>query len=235
MTKKTSLDEESDEDLFLYMACRDTPKEVSQAEDACEVLHHRYIDRLFKRCFNMLKSYPDAHTRAAELASAALFRAYERAETYKIDENCSNPSARTLKWLARIARNIFRDTLRNPKRPNQLNVVDLEVNTEHYDSSDFAALFLGENDSVHSEELKIRVAEAYDSLKPRAQTVLLETLIQRDRSPGRKYMLRGSARVLADRLDTTPENLRRIRHNGVKAINAYVEKHMNQTTEAGDD
>ena len=52
----------------------------------------------------------------------------------------------------------------------------------------------------------------------------IETLVQRDRSRGRTYMLKGSAAVLADRLETTTANLRRIRMNGIKKINAHIEK-----------
>ena len=233
MTTQTSMQEETDEDLFLYMACKDNPEDKPLAEMAVAELHRRYLKRLYARCFKMVFSQPDPETLAADLASAALARAYEKAETYRSHPDGSASSSRTFSWLCKIALNIFRDFLRNPKRPGSLafNVIELDVNAEMYLPEEFAALYCDDKEQLSTQADYQLVAEVFDTLDARTQRVLVETLIQRDKSPGRTYMLRGSAELLANRLGTTPANLRRIRKNGIRKINEYINQHKHTSQE----
>ena len=179
-----------------------------------------------------MRAYPDSETWAHELTQATLFRAYERADQFRLDPDGNDRASRTRAWLCKIALNIFRDHLRNPERPGPLsNVVDLDVNAEQYSPEDFSALFLGDESTSHSRHHHKRVAEAFDQLDDRTQRVLLETLLQRQKSPGRTYMLRSTAQRFADRMQTSTDNVRRIRRNGIKQINAYVNRHMNNDAE----
>ena len=224
MTKRTSMEGETDEDLFIYIACATSPSEIVEAEQAFAEIHRRYFKGLYARCQRMLQAYPDGEAKAQELAMTAMARAYEKADKYKPDPKGGSGSSRTRAWLCKIAEHMYRDHLRNPRRPGPLNVIELDVNAEQYSPEDFAAMYLEDETMSYSRYHYKLVAEGYDALDDRTKTVLIETLVQRDRSRGQTYMLKGSAAVLADRLGTTTANLRRIRMNGIKAINSYVDK-----------
>ena len=216
---------ETDEDLFVYMACADSPADKPIADKAYEELHRRYIKQLYARCLRMVSSFPNPENLAQDLACAALARAYEKAETYQSNSEKSASTTRTISWLCKIALNIFRDHLRNPKRPGPLNVVDLNVYPEDYSSMDFAALYYQDKPHVKTQQEYYLVAKAFDALDERTQRVLIETLEMREKSPSGKYMLRGTAQQMAERLETTTFNLRRIRMKGTQYINNYVIQH----------
>ena len=229
VTIQTSMHEETDEDLFLYMAFKDS--DTSMADEAFTEVHRRYIKRVYAYCLKMVSSYPDSETLAEDIASAALAKAYDRAETYQANSNGSDSVSPTFAWLCKIATNIFRDYLRNPGRPGPLNVIELDVGAEMYSPQDFAALYCENQPQLNTQAEYKLVAQAFETLDARTQSVLIETLVQRSRSPGRTYMLRGTAELLANRLATTPENVRRIRRNGVSKINEYVGQHKRTISE----
>lgn len=231
MTKQASMHEETDEDLFLYMACAETAADRPLADGAYAEIHRRYVKRLYARCLRMVSSYPDPETMAMDLASAALARAYEKAEKYQTDPEDSLGAVRTFGWLCKIAENIFRDHIRNPERPGPLNVIDLDVNAEMYAPEDFASLFCEDQSPPRTLLDYQLVARAFDVLDARTKTVLIETLVHRGRSPGRTHMLRGTTTALAKRLETSTANLRLIRRKGLRQINAYVEQHKNELLE----
>ena len=231
MTKQTLMQEETDEDLFLYMACGDYPTDRPMADEAFTELHRRYIMRVYAYCLKMVSSYSDSETLATDIASAALTKAYDRAETYQANPKGSDSVSPTFAWLCKIATNIFRDNLRNPDRPGPLNVIELDVGAEMYSPQDFAALYCDDQPQLNTQAEYKLVAQAFETLDARTQSVLIETLVQRSRSPGRTYMLRGTAELLANHLETTPENLRRIRRNGVIKINEYVGQHKRTMSE----
>ena len=218
---------ESDEDLFIYIACAALPAEKVVADAAFAEVHRRFLKGLYARCLRMLRAYPDGESKAEDLAMVTMAKAYEKAHKYILEHNGGAGSSRTMAWLCKIAENMFRDHLRNPRRPGPLNVIELDVNAEQYAPEDFAALYLGGKTMFYSRHHYQLVAEAFDTLDDRTKTVLIETLVQRDRSRGRTYMLKGSAAVLANRLGTTTANLRHIRMKGIKKINAYIEKNKN--------
>ena len=235
MANKTAMVEESDEDLFVYMACANDPEDQVLKNAAFHELHRRYSKNLYARCLKMVRAYPDSETLAQALTSVTLHRVYDRADQYRPDPDGNDRPTRTLAWLCTIARNLFLDYLRNPERPGPLssNVVDLDVTAEQYSPEDFAALYLEGESTSHSRHHYQRVAEGFDQLNERTQIVLVETLLQRQNSPGRTYMFRGTAQRLANRLKTSTDNVRRIRRNGIRQINEYVNRHMNNGAETG--
>ena len=236
MTKRTSMEGMTDEDLFIFIACAESPADKVLANAALAELHRRYIKGLYARCVRMLSAYPDSETMAQQLAQVTLARAFERAHQFQPSPDGAAGSSRTLAWLCKIALNLLRDYTRNPDRPGPLsNVVDLDVNAEQYSPEDFAFLHLQDDSASHTPHHYQLVAEAFKALDDRTQIVLLETLLQRQRSPGRTYMLRKTAAALADRIGSSAENVRRIRMLGMKAINAYLEKHNNNKTETDDE
>ena len=228
MAERTSMQEETDEDLLLYMAFADMPGDKTNADDALKELHRRYVKRVYARCRVMFKAYDAGESMAEELTQATFSRAYERAETYKPAPEGVESSSWTLGWLCKIASRIFLDFRRNPERPGPLKVIDLDVHVEEYSPEDFAGLYCEGVEPAYTHHEFHLVAEAFDTLDERTQIVLVETLVQRQRSPGRTYMLRGTSEALAARINTSTDNLRQIRSKGIKKISEYVAQH--QTT-----
>ena len=219
------MQEETDEDLLLYMACVDTPADRAYADKALEELHRRYVLRLYARCQMMFKAHDGGESMAEELTQAAFFRAYERAETYKPAPEGVSSSSWTVGWLSKIALRILLDFRKNPDRPGPLKVITLDVHAEDYSPDEFAGLYREGVEPAYTHYELCLVAEAFETLDERTQIVLVETLVQRRRSPRRTYMLRKTAETLAVRIYTSTDNLRQIRKKGLKKISEYVEQH----------
>ena len=236
MTERTSMEGKTDEDLFIDMAFTDSAEDRANADLAYQELHRRYVKIVYGRCLRMVSKYPDPETLAWDMTSAALARAYERAETYRPGPEGEAGASRTVAWLCKIALHLFLDYRKNPNRPGPLsNVVDLDVHAEQYSPEDFAALYLEDESQSYSRQHYQLVREAFEILDERTQIVLIETLLQRQRSPGRTYMLRKTAQALADRVGTSTDNVRRIRRLGLQQINAYVDKQKNKKAELDDE
>ena len=236
MTERTSMESKTDEDLFIDMAFTDSAEDRANADAAYEELHRCYVKIVYTRCIRMISKYPDAETLAWDMTAGALAKAYERAETYQSGEEGEAGASRTIAWLCKIALNLFLDYRKNPKRPGPLsNVVDLDVHAEQYSPEDFAAFYLEDDSQAYSRQHYQLVAEAFAALNERTQIVLMETLLQRQRSPGRTYMLRKTAAALAARVGTSTDNVRRIRRLGIQQINEYVDQYKNNKAETHHD
>lgn len=207
--------EQSDEDLFLYMSFYDDPADRVQAEAAFEELHRRYFAELLERCRRYCRRRQQPIEVAEDLASQVMYRALKRAETYK-----AGPApGRTMAWLSTIAYNILCDAGRNPYRPSVIgSVLEPDLGAESYSAEDFVQLYHQFESPLQTLAHRQAVAAAFSELDERAQNVLIETLIQRSRSPNQTYMYRGTARQLAERLGLTTDNVRRIRCDSLKAI-----------------
>jgi RNA polymerase sigma factor (sigma-70 family) len=226
MVGSIDMDVASDDDLFLYMSFYDQPGDRVTAEAAFGVFHGRYATELHARCRTICNRYRQPNSFAEDLVSLTLHRALKGANTYK------GPSTRgrTMAWLCRIARNALIDAHRNPNRPNLLNnATETDLGAENYSPEDFTNLYHEFESPLLSQEHWKLVTQAFEELDERTQRVLVETLVQRAKSPKHQYMYRGTAALLADRLGITVENLRRIRLNGMKALEAKLKSYQTQT------
>ncbi|GFE91050.1 hypothetical protein GCM10011488_60040 [Steroidobacter agaridevorans] len=215
--------EQSDEDLFVYMSFIDNASDRPVAEAAFAEVHRRYAAELYSRCRDLCRRLGQPTSLAEDLVSLTLTRALDRAETYR----GPGTSARTMAWLCKIARNALIDAHRNPHRPSSIGSgSDSDLGAEIYSAQDFASLYHQFESPLATREHWTRVAAAFQELDERCQRVLLETLLQRSKSPGQSYMYRGTAALLAERLGITPENLRRIRYKGMKAISEKLQQCM---------
>ena len=167
MTKQASMHEETDEFLFLCMACADEPLDKPMADEAFTEIHRRYVKPVYARCLKMVSSYPDPETLAKDLTTAAFTKAYDRAETYQPNPDGSTSDSRTIAWLCKIALNIFLDFRRNPKRPGPVNIVELDVYSEDYALEDFAMLYCEDQPQLNTQAEYRLVAMAFDTLDTR--------------------------------------------------------------------
>jgi DNA-directed RNA polymerase specialized sigma24 family protein len=166
-----------------------------------------------------------AESFAEDLASATLVKAAESAHTFVDGEEPSTHASRTRAWLGTIAWHLLVDMQRNPNRPGPLTGSQEEIPFDDYSTEDFAALYCdGERMPRDVETIRL-VEDAISTLEERTRQVLMRTILQRQRSPGRSYVYRGSADALANRIGTTRVNIRRIFGVSVRAIATFVAHH----------
>ena len=157
-----------------------------------------------------------------DLASCTLAKAVEKARTFVDAADGADQSRRTLAWLLQIARNMLIDSQRNPHRPGPITGPQDRLNIEDYSDEEFAALLCDGKTLTRDRRTIQRVRDAFALLDDRTRSILAETVLQRQRSPGRSYMYRGSAEALAQRWRTTTINIRRIRRAGLRTIASFV-------------
>jgi len=221
VSAKQTMRDEPDSALLYYISCRNGAEDRSVSDAATAEFYKRYAVSLLNRCRRICDQFGstfDAH----DLFSATIAKAIDRADTFDLADEAASGRRRTLGWLARIARNLLVDTLRNPRRSGPLTGVQEPIPFEDYSAEEFAALFC-DGVTLPRDLHTIRlVQEAFVTLDERTRQILTHTVLQRQRSPKGSYVFRGEMAALAKRLGTTPVNLRRIRSIGVKALANYV-------------
>lgn len=213
---------ETDGSLLYYMSCRDCDADRVISDAATKEFHRRHVAGLVGRCRRICRTLAAGDDFALDLASWTLAKAVEKADTFVDAVDTSNQSKRTLGWLQQIARNMLVDSQRNPFRTGPITGAQDQVPIEDYSNEEFAALLCDGKTLPRDIKTIGRVQRALATLDDRTRAVLAHTVLQRQRSPGRSYMYRGSAEALASRWDTTTVNIRRIRRAGIRAIAMFV-------------
>lgn len=217
--------EEADGSLLYYISCRDCDADRTLSDAAATEFNRRYGSALYRRCRRVCRTLGVSEDTALDLVSCTLVKAAEKFETFIDAPDAIPPSVRTLRWLGTIARNLLVDSLRNPNRPGPITGAGTSVAIEDYSDTEFAAL-LCDGKSIARDRRTIElVRQGLAMLDQRTRSVLAHTILQRQRSPQGSYMYRGSAKALAESLSTTPENVRRIRREGMKALARFVRGH----------
>jgi DNA-directed RNA polymerase specialized sigma24 family protein len=213
---------ETDGSLLYYMSCRDCDADREISDAATKEFHRRHAAGLIGGCRRICRLLVVADDFAFDLASCTLARAVEKAATFVDVADETEQTRRTLAWLRQIARNMLVDSQRNPFRPGPITGSQDRVPIEDYSDEEFAVLLCDGKTlprDIHTIGL---VQRALATLDDRTRAVLAQTVLQRQRSPGRSYMYRGSAEALAGRWGTTTVNIRRIRRAGLRAITKFI-------------
>lgn len=206
-----------DEDLFLYIAVdQNTP----EGKLALNELWKRHSSWLNKQCVKICNIYNQGNSIADDLACATFKKAIDRAETYTniVDSKDEKNFKRTRAWLGTIAKRILIDTFRNPKRAIYSSPIDFEISLEQFSTQDFVEWFIKQNDVRHSTEALSVIGNEFKKLDKREQRVIIETILQRDKSPSEKYVLRGASTRLANELGVSPDSIRQIRKRALSKI-----------------
>jgi len=219
--------EESDADLLYYMSCRENIGDRAVADLAIAEFHRRHAVGLLDRCRKICRQLGSVID-PEDLFAVTLVKAIERAETFIPATDRELQPMRTLGWLAKIARNLHIDQLRNPNRSGPLAGIQEPLPIEDYSTEDFAALYCDGHSLPRDLETIRLVQDALLTIDARTRLVIAHTVLQRQRSPGRSYVFRGQMKALADQLGTTTVNLRRIRSLGIKAIADFVRTNRGQ-------
>lgn len=214
---------ETDGTLLYFMSCRGCDADRALSDSATREFYDRHAAGLIAGCRRICRTLATGDDFAMDLASYTLAKAAERHHTF-VDAavNPDDQARRTLAWLLQIARNMLIDSQRNPNRPGPITGAQDRVPIEDYSDEDLAALLCDGKSLARDRKTIQYVREALTRLDDRTRAVLAETVLQRQRSPGRSYMYRGSAEALAQRWGTTTINIRRVRRAGLRSIAAYV-------------
>ena len=216
--------DEADGNLLYYMSCRDRAADCALSDAAAREFYRRHSQLLLDRCMRICRQFGSV-VDPVDLFAATWAKAIERAETFVAATDAAVQPARTLGWLAQIARHLHIDRLRNPHRAGPLTGDQERIPIEDYSTEEIAALYC-DTRTLPRDLATIRLVQAaLLTLDERARRVITHTVLQRQRSPGRSYVFRGEMQALADELGTTTVNLRRIRSIGGKAIAEYVRTH----------
>lgn len=215
--------QETDEMLFLHLACRSI--DPGMADNALRVLWGRHKDYLRKSCQRLCWQFKVEIARADDLASVTWTKVNDRAEQYRVGDDPSFDAQvnRTRAWMNKIAEHQLIDWLRNPHLADRIGGKELDRGVEDYSSEEFAKLCAKEFQAENSAYRLSLVAQAFDEvLNERERLVLRATVVHRSYSPGGTYMERGSATALAAKLNTTAPALRKCRQRAFAKIVAFV-------------
>ena len=215
---------ESDRSLFTYLAFYETdPIEANNA--LCELMR-RYEAMLRYRCSQICHKFPSLEISGDELTNRTFLKATQRAATYKpLEKVNAKPEEHiryTSAWLFKIAQRLLFDIGRQSDRalPYEQEITD----PIPLSPTDVAALLVGANPGPFGSSDKRFIAQAFESLREDWQIVVVWTVDKQMRSPSGRYMNRGSLTALADRLHTTPANIRQIRKRAYDAIGRAVKQ-----------
>lgn len=215
--------QETDEMLFLHLACRSI--DPGMADHALRVLWDRHGAYLRKSCQRLCRQFKVDIVWADDLASVTLKKVNDRADQYRPadDKSFDAQVHRTCAWMNTIAENQLIDWLRNPHLANRVGGKELDRAVEDYSSEEFAQLCAKKFQAENSSYRLSLVAQAFDEvLNEKEQLVLRATVVHRSYSPAGTYMERGSATTLAAKLNTTAAALRKRRQRAFEKIASFV-------------
>jgi DNA-directed RNA polymerase specialized sigma24 family protein len=218
----SQLELETDEVLFLHLACRTV--DPATADEALQVLWTRHRDYLLRSCHRLCRHLGVDTGRVDDLAAATWAKVNERADQYLVGAACTFDAQvrRTRAWMNTIAEHQLIDWLRNPHRaipPDER----LDRSVEDYSSQDFAALCAGRFQAHGSSYRLSLIARAFDELlSEKEQFVLRATVVHSSYSPKGTYMQRGSTTALAATLSITAAGVRKCRSRAFQKIADFL-------------
>ena len=200
----------SDAVLLTLMAQRHT--DAATARLAWEEFYHRHCAYLYNvACRVGIVNASDCY----DLVHETFLRVFEKANTFKGDGTTDSAQSRrqVRAWIGRIAHNIFQDMLRRLKG-------DRAAAIRLQDDAKIRPQAVGPDDPP-SPVLQA-ILQAIDSLSEREQEIIRVTW--QYYTPGQKQQRLPHDVVarLARDLNTTPENLRKIRQRAVRKIKAML-------------
>jgi RNA polymerase sigma factor (sigma-70 family) len=205
---------EEDAELLTYISWK--TEYPGHARSAWAVFYARHIPFVYKVCLKVTKG-TRLESHAEDLAADTMIRAFEKAGSYR-DDRTLDPHGRRRRvraWLSAIAENIINDVLRGQPLDREIDV-----------GPDRWREFQGPaNDEFVSTNFEIveAVEEAFrTALDEREAEVLRVTMHYYDGLKKNQRLPNDVADDLARRLDTTSENLRKIRERAKKKVREFL-------------
>lgn len=213
-----------DEDLLAWMARRDDEESATTAQAAFAAFYERHEGFVYKACRWRLSDLIDEAT-TEDLVDDTFIRAYERAGTFRPSES-SDPDqrrGRVRAWLVTIAKRLLYSSFRAKKGAKEEQLTDEEW--ERLDEITCGRA------SAEPEPMEHRlVREAFEQLNDKQKLVVEATLDSFKVEPGRKQqrLSNEDSKALADKLGTTPEDVRQTRRRAYRKIREYVQARLQQ-------
>ena len=210
--RSQQMDQEADDLLLCYMACKETADDYSNSRDAFGSFYRRHIKYLFSVC----KGFVDDND-LPDLVQETFFRAYQKADTFK-DQGAHDPiriSRLVRAWLGKIAENIKNEWYRSDS-------VNRDV---IYDSENIETVPAIEKSDVNHEnpsEIERLFFEAFDFLSDRERDVLRSYWNYFDPRKVHNRLPNVVVNELSIRWETTSENIRQIKSRAEKKVKDYV-------------
>jgi RNA polymerase sigma factor (sigma-70 family) len=213
-----------DEDLLAWMATRDDEESAAKSQAAFAAFYNRYEGYVYNRCRGRFSGFIDEDT-TKYLVGDTFLRVYEKAGTFRPSE-ASDPDQRRRElkaWLVTIAANRLFSSFRAYKGAQEVQLTDEEWAQLDEDTCGGV--------SAESEPLEHRlVREAFEQLNDKQKLVVEATLDSFKVEPSRKQQRLSNevSKALADKLGTTPEDVRQIRRRAYRKMREYVQARLQQ-------
>jgi RNA polymerase sigma factor (sigma-70 family) len=205
---------DSDTDLLTYMSWRET--DAANARAAGGAFYDRHLRYVFVVCRNAAQRYFLGDDCVDDLVSETFQRVYEHAGMFTTGgiTDVDQLRMRVRSWLGAIARNVVNDELRGRQTTPERNLSpDAWLRRPQEVAPDESALALLVSRSLE------------EALDDREREVIRVTY--QGYKPGAEHQRLSNEDVaaLAKSLQTTPDNLRKIRRNALLKIQTYVASH----------
>lgn len=214
---QAELADETDADLLVYMALAADDAAVAAA--AWQELYRRHARYLYAVCLRAYGNLLGGPAGVGDLVADTFGRAYEHAERFDAGGivEAERLRRRVRAWLGRIAHRLVQTVLRGRSR----------VRCVLLDQDQWQQVAERGEPAAADPERTEPVRRAIESLSEREQVVIRVTFqwYQPDRAHQR--LPNDVAAELAGFLQTTPENLRQIRHRALKKIEASLRSEGN--------
>jgi RNA polymerase sigma factor (sigma-70 family) len=202
---------ENDEDLLTYMSMgEDDPL---GAEEAFAEFYHRHVGYVYHICKNFFGNRLGTEEDAKDLVQGIFLRVFEKAGTYKPGvSHQKDPARRVRAWMGTIAKRIFLSQVEDSQMQPDL--------LEDLDEKDLTSVFQPEPDcdgSLPSPRIQ-RLIQVLAQLPEREVDVLRVWAMYY--KPGEKHQRLPDevSQRLAEKWNTTPENIRQIRKRACDQI-----------------
>jgi len=210
---------ETDEDLLVLMSWNADHPEAAHA--AFSEFHARHVRYLYAVC---LEAYADdiGHDGVEDLVQETFWRAFEKAATFAPlgGDDQEAATRRVRAWLGKIAFRLVLTAARGQQRRVRLVTGD-------DDSIDSCPdRHVPRRELTDDEEL-VRRGMA-DALSERERDVLTSFASYYDPESQHQYPPEGVIAELCERLATTEENIRQIRHRALKKLRDHIDTHKVQ-------
>lgn len=225
--RDTSLDEECDEDLLIFMSLRDD--DPATAKSAWTVFHTRHARFVHGQCWRVFYQHLNGRydnrairEMAKDLAAEVMMRVFSRAETFKLRGSRDSDQMRrqVRAWLGTIARNMVRSWLSSGQYESGVGGI------EGLDES------IEDDGDRPPNPMHDCVRQLIDSLPDKERTVLLTYMQFLDLKTGTGRLSNEESKQLAERLGLTTASLRQIKRRVMQRLKPEIEsKCLGKTSE----
>lgn len=214
-----------DEDLLVWMARQDDVESAAKAQVAFATFYERHQRFVYKACRRRFSDFIDEAT-TEDLVDDTLIRVYERAGQFRPGES-SDPDqrrGRVRAWLVTIAANLLRSSFRANAGAKEVHLTDQEW--AQLDEDTCGGM------SAEPEPLEHRlVREAFELVLNAKQKLIVEATLDSfkvDHGRKQQRLSNEESKALAEKLGTTPEDVRQTRKRAYKKIREYVQARLQQ-------